>query len=98
MTTGKSSVFLGEVLEQEFGLAILDTDMEGMDGQETFRILRQMRPKLPLLYLYRENEDLSDLVQSAGGQVATLKRIATETELIQTVETLATKAAARPKV
>ncbi len=91
VTTGKSSLFLVEVLEQDFDLAILDTEMEGMDGQETFRILRQMRPKLPLLYLYRENEDLSDRVQAVDRQVVTLKRIATETELVQAVETLASE-------
>ena len=91
VTTGKSSALLVEVLDQDFDLVILDTEMEGMDGQETFQILRQVRPKAPVLFLHWEGEDVSNGVRTEEGRVGTLKRAATGAKLIRAVEALAAR-------
>ena len=95
VTTGKSSVLLVEVLDHDFDLVILDTDIEGMNGQETLGILRQMRPRLPVLFLHRAEDDVTEAVREGGGRIGTLARNADEGALMKAVERLVLKASDR---
>ena len=91
-TTAKSSVLLVEILDRDFDLVILDTDLEGIDGQETFRLLRQMRPKIPMVFLHRKTEDLTSIAGAGEGSVVLLDRTAGEAALVRAVEETTVKA------
>ena len=86
VTTGKSSAVLVGVLDRDFDLVVLDTDLEGMNGQETFRILRRIRPKLPVIFLHRNGEDLSDVLQRGDTRTAVMARSADRIVLYRAVE------------
>ena len=89
---GKSSVFLVEVLDHDFDLVILDTEMDGVDGREMLGFLRQMRPKLPVLFLHRAEDGVSDVVQKGGGPVGVLVRTVDEATVMRAAERLVLKA------
>ena len=98
VTTGKSSVLLVEVLDHDFDLVILDSEMEGMDGRETVSILRQMRPRMPVLFLHRAEEDVSARITEGGGRIGALVRNADEGALIRAAERIVWKASGgKPK-
>ena len=91
VTTGKSGLVLIEALDHDFDLIILDTCLDGMGGRETLDILRQVRPRLPVLFLHRAEDDISDAVQKGGGRVGALVRTADEVELVRAAEELISK-------
>jgi DNA-binding response OmpR family regulator len=91
VTTSKSGKVLVEALDRDFGLIIIDTFVQGLDGRETLTILRQVRPRATVLYLHRSEEDVSNLESSGGGRLGTLVRTAGKSELIAKVKKLTSR-------
>lgn len=48
-TTPKSGDLIRWALDGDFGPILLDVDLAGMDGLETLSILKQVRPKVPII-------------------------------------------------
>ena len=98
VTTGKSGKILVDALDRDFGLIIIDTYVEGMDGRETLAILKQVRPRATVLYLHRSDEDVEDLVSSSDGRLGTLVRTAGKSEMIEVVKRLTSRGPERELV
>ena len=91
VTTGKSASLLIDAIDEDFDLIILDTDLEGMDGMETLEILRQIRPRVPILFLHRAEDDVDEM-RRGGGRVGAIVRTADDAALVRAVD----DAVARP--
>ncbi len=50
-TTPRSGDLIRWVLDGDFDLVIVDVELAGMDGVETLSILKQVRPKVPVIML-----------------------------------------------
>ena len=85
-TTSRSGQVLVEALDHDFDLVILDTFLEGLEGQEILGILRQVRPRVPILFLHRAEEVL--VVPERTGRTGILARSADDAELMKAVDRL----------
>lgn len=65
-TTPKSSELIRWILDEDFDVIVADVDLVGMDGMEALPILKQLRPKVPIIML------------SADASVEVSRRIAEE--------------------
>lgn len=63
-TTSKSSELIQWVLDGNFDVVVDDDDLVGMGGVEALPILKQIRPKLPIIVLS------SDASQEVSRQIA----------------------------
>ena len=63
-TTPKSGELIRWALDGDFDAFVLDVDLVGMDGLETLSILKQVRPKVPVVMLS------SDASPEVGRQIA----------------------------
>ncbi len=63
-TTPKSGELIRWALDGDFNVFVLDVDLVGMDGLETLSILKQVRPKVPVIMLS------SDASPEVGRQIA----------------------------
>lgn len=50
-TTPRSSELIRWALDGDFDVFVVDVDLVGMDGVETLSILKQVRPKVPVIML-----------------------------------------------
>ena len=66
-TTPKSGELICWVLDSEVDLIVADVDLVGMDGAETLPILRQIRPKAPIIMLSSDtSEEVSRRIAEIG--------------------------------
>ena len=65
--TPKSSDLIRLALDRDFDLMVVDVDLLGMDGVESLAILKQVRPKVPIIMISSDTSDeLSRRIAEAG--------------------------------
>jgi DNA-binding NarL/FixJ family response regulator len=70
----------------DLDILILDISMPGMDGLETLRIVRQLKPELPVLILSAYSEDQYALRALRGGARGYLMKTSATEELVEAVQ------------
>lgn len=86
VTTGRGGRMLVHALDEEYDLVIIDgAGLDGLSGTEAVQVLRQIRPRLPVLYM-----SLSDEKPGAGdAMVSLVSRGAPERVLLEMAEAAA---------
>lgn len=75
----RASEVLLEVLDVKLDLLILDIDLSGMSGLDFIRIIKKMRPKLPLIVISSDNSfETGKEVAKLGIELYLLKPIETD--------------------
>jgi DNA-binding NarL/FixJ family response regulator len=72
----------------DLDILILDISMPGMDGLETLRIVKQIKPELPVLILSAYSEDQYALRALRGGANGYLMKTSATEELVEAVQTI----------
>ena len=66
-TTSKSSELIQWVLDGNFDAVVVDDDLAGMGGVEALPILKQIRPKLPIIVLsFEVSQEVSRRIAEIG--------------------------------
>ena len=83
--TPKSSDLIRWVLDKDFDVIVVDVELLGMDGVESLPILKQVRPKVPIVMISSDTStDVSRQIAEAGVFYHFVKPV-NATDLIQVV-------------
>jgi CheY-like chemotaxis protein len=88
LTNGRDAIQHIEALKSTVVLVILDLVMPGLNGAETFEVLRRLQPELPVLFIsgFSNGEDLTAQLQQK--RTAFLGKPFSEKQLLATLQRL----------
>ncbi len=83
--TGSGEELLKAVRERDFDVALLDITMPGKGGLETLKLLKALKPELPVLMLSVHSEDQFALRSIKAGAAGYLTKESAPAELVKAI-------------
>ncbi len=59
-----SSSSLVSVLDYDFQYAIIDDELKGFRGNKMVSLIHKIRPKLPIIYIYNDSDNIKSEIQN----------------------------------